>query len=127
MRTTYSKYSSITGSESDLVALDAQIETARANYEKFRADYIWGLSNGSTKYAENTRKPRMESAEEILNKLKAQRKQLLENLGIEQNIDIVKKISNDTTGENAKSGLPWATIGLAVGALVVIVIIVKVL
>lgn len=125
MEITYSKYSSITGNERE--TLEAQIVSARANYQKLVDEYNWGMSDGHPSYAKRVRKPRMDTALEILNNLLAQRDQLNESTGVEQNIDIIKQITNDTTGENAESGLPWVTIGLAVGALVVIVVIIKVL
>lgn len=125
MSIVYSKIQRFTGSESDLAALEEQIETARANYKKYVDEYNWGLANGSTKYAENTRKPRMNSALEVLNTLLAQKAELLKTEGVKQNIDIIKQITNDTTGKQSTSGLPWATIGLTVGALVAIVLLIR--
>jgi hypothetical protein len=120
----HSVFSSYTGD--DLASLEGQIKEALATYQKYVDEYNWGIQNGSSSYAKRVRKPRMDAAKSVLDTMNAQKKAMLSDMGQIQGIELVEKTTNIALTE-PESETPWKTIGLAVGALVAIVVIVKVL
>lgn len=119
MKKIYSKW---TGD--DLTSIESQIRDAQLVYQKYVDDYNWGIQYGSSSYAKRVRKPRVDAAKAVLDTLQAQKQAMLSDMGSEQALSIV-----DTTVDVAltepENETPWTTIALAVGALILIVIIVK--
>ena len=118
----YSVCSSYDGN--DLAALDAQIIKALATYQQAVDDYNWGMNYGHVSYAKKERLPLVNSTKAVLDTLNAQKKAMLSDIGQTQGIDIVNT-SVATATKDVQTVTPWRTIGLAVGALIIIVIIVK--
>jgi hypothetical protein len=120
-------YSKWTGD--DLTAIDLKISDAQKNWQKAVDDYNWGVQNGSKKYAENTRKPRVVSAKAILDTLTAQKTAMLTDMSKAQTINLAKPVSNKVTTVNEtknETKIPWGKIGLAIATVAVIVIIILV-
>lgn len=119
------KISSMTGES--IAALDAQIAEAQKNYQKMLADYNWGMTDtkASRSYAERVRWPRVESAKQIVDSLISQKDSILKNMQTQQGIDIAGQIATNVTSES-ESSMPWGIIGLAVGAIILIIIVIKV-
>lgn len=115
-------YSSWTGEE--FAAIEAQIADAQATYQKYVDEYNWGIENGSASYAKRVRLPRVNAAKNVLDTLQSQYENMLSVMGKTQAIDLVDTTVNEATTDTTTE-IPWGTIGLAVGALIVIVIIAK--
>lgn len=126
MKIVHSVYSSWTGD--DLAALDAQIIQALAKYNELNNSYMASvaLGSGHARWAKKNKLPAVNQAKSVLDTLNAQKNTMLSEMGKIQAIDIVDTTVNEATTDN-EAKTPWTTIGLAVGALVVIVIIVKVI
>ncbi|MDP3914389.1 MAG: hypothetical protein Q8R96_11720 [Bacteroidota bacterium] len=122
MKVTYSVFSSYDGN--DLADLDLQIKNALAIYQQFVDEYNSGMMNGSSSYAKRVRLPRVNAATAVLDTLNAQKKAMLSDIGQIQGIDLVNT-TTDLAQTEPENEIPWTTIGLVIGALVVIVIIVK--
>lgn len=124
MKVVHSKYSAVTGDE--LALLDEQIQQAQKEYQRYVDEYNWGMQYGSPSYAERVRWDRVVAAEQIWNNLKQQREALYSTLSREQSINIIDETVTQAATET-KQEIPWKTVGLAVGAIILIVIVVKLL
>lgn len=122
MNIKYSVLSSWTGE--DLAAVDEQIRQANEVYLQYVAEYNSGMKNNSASYAKRVRLPRAEAAKVVVDNLKQLKKDMLSDMGQIQGIDLVDQTAAKA-GKEPESEIPWSTIGMAVGALVVVVIIVK--
>lgn len=108
----------------DFAAIEAQIADANEVYQKYIDEYNWGIQNGSASYAKRARWPRVTAAKTILDTLEQQYENMLSVMGKKQAIDIVDTTIYEATAEQP-SEIPWKTIGLVAGAIILIVIVVK--
>jgi hypothetical protein len=119
----YSNVSRWTGD--DLASIEAQIKNAQAEYQRYLEEYNTGMRTGSTSYAKRVRWPRVEKAQQVLDTLNKQKQEMLSSMSKEQSIAIVDTTVEEATKPETNS-FPWVTLGVAVAALILIVVIVKV-
>ncbi len=125
MKVIHSKYSSYTGD--DIANTEALILNAQADYQAKvdRYNASVALGSGHARWAKRNLLPAVNTAKDYLKNLQDNYSQMLASTGQLQNIDLVDTALAPV--DQAATQTDWTTIGLAVGALVVIVIIVKLL
>ena len=124
MKNNKSLYSSYNGD--DLALIEAQIKLASKTYQERFERYMSSINAGHESYAKRTFLPAANEAKAYLDGLQLRYESMLSIMGKTQGISIIETTVNEATNET-ETQTPWRTIGLAVGALVIIVIIVKIL
>lgn len=116
----YAISSSVIGD--DLGTLQTEITRALEDYKEKNSRY---LASPHSSWARRNLLPGVNQAKEYLETLKRTYEEMQSALSKGQSIDLVD-LTMEKAEENTQTEIPWKTIGLAVGALVVIVVIVKV-
>ena len=107
-----------------LAALDAKIAQATEDYFFYLDQYNWGMQYGSSSYAKKERWPRVVAAQQVLDALNEQKRAILASEADGQNLGLTDIIIDKST-EPEDNSLPWPTIGIAVGAVLLIVAVYK--
>lgn len=113
-------FSSLIGD--DLNTLQTKINQALADYEEKNNRY---LASPHTSWAKRNLLPGVNQAKDYLDTLKRTYEEMQSSMSKGQSIDLVDLTMNKAE-ENTQTEMPWKTIGLAVGALAIIIVIVKV-
>jgi DNA repair exonuclease SbcCD ATPase subunit len=115
------KFSNVTGE--DLNNIQEKINQALADYEEKNRRY---LASPHPSWAKRNLLPGVNQAKDYLETLKRTYEEMQSVISKSQSIDLVD-LTMEKADESTQEEIPWTTIGLAIGALVVVVIIVKII
>lgn len=122
MNVVYNRFSAYTGD--DLADIERQIKDAQKVYKERFDRYMASVNAGHESYAAKNFLPAANEAKAYLDDLQKTHTEMLDSISKNQGIDLTDLAAQQSL-DNSQSSIPWTTIGLAVGALIVIVIIVK--
>lgn len=122
-----SNYSNLTGE--DLTSMENKIKVALEDYQAKQERYnaSVALGSGHARWAKNNLLPAVNTAKDYWEKLKQTLDEMRKSMQEEQSIDLTNLVVDEAQGEGLENSMPWKTVGLAVGALVVVIIITKVI
>lgn len=126
-----SKYSDFT--QADLTAAEKAVTAAYEVYQQRKAEYDYSISVGHEGYAKRKRLDPMNEAQAQYENAVKHYNNILKSIQTGQEITIADTVAGalvpgQSTGATTQSGsVNWKLIGLAIGAVVLIIIIFKVL
>ncbi len=110
----------------DIAEIEQKIAEARENYEYWQARFDYSVRQGHEGYAKRNHLPSLNQAKDYLETLQKQQAAMLASMEQEDSLRLTQ-VAIDATNNSEPEPLPWGTIGLAIGAIVLIVIVYKVI
>ena len=132
MKVVYSKYSDFT--QADLTAAEQAVTSAYNVYQQRKAEYDYSVSSGHEGYAKRKRLDPMNEAKAQYDSAVEHYNNILKSIQTGQEITMADTVAGALKPQSAASqttaqttAINWKLIGLAAGAVVLVIIIFKVL